>query len=204
MGAILPRGSDRDGSHMPDSTPPTECTIPQPGPSAEHDSGSDEPEVPCGECRQSAGRCCSASLNIRSARGEIGRMRKDFWFLIALSLLCLAGSAAAQTDPAWTEPFPPHHVIGNVYYVGSKGLASYLITTPQGHILINSSLRNLGSAHPGQRREARLSFQRHQDPADQPCPWRPLRGQRSDKRNDRRQILCDGRGRTGDRIGWPG
>ena len=28
----------------------------------------------------------------------------------------------------------------NIYYVGSKGLASYLITTPEGHILINSSL----------------------------------------------------------------
>jgi len=37
------------------------------------------------------------------------------------------------------EPFPAHRVIGNVYYVGSKALASYLITTPEGHILINSS-----------------------------------------------------------------
>jgi metallo-beta-lactamase class B len=35
-------------------------------------------------------------------------------------------------------PFPPHRVIGNVYYVGSKELATYLITTPEGHILINS------------------------------------------------------------------
>src|SRR6478735_9164354 len=67
-------------------------------------------------------------------------MRKAFLSLIALPLLCLAGSAAAQGDPAWTEPFPAHKVIGNVYYVGSKGLASYLITTPEGHILINSSL----------------------------------------------------------------
>jgi metallo-beta-lactamase class B len=37
------------------------------------------------------------------------------------------------------EPFPAHRVIGNVYYVGSKELASYLITTPDGHMLINSS-----------------------------------------------------------------
>jgi metallo-beta-lactamase class B len=38
----------------------------------------------------------------------------------------------------WYEPFPAHRVVGNVYYVGSKDLASYLITTPEGHILINS------------------------------------------------------------------
>jgi metallo-beta-lactamase class B len=37
-------------------------------------------------------------------------------------------------------PFPPHRVIGNIYYVGTKGLASYLVTTPEGNILINSSL----------------------------------------------------------------
>jgi metallo-beta-lactamase class B len=37
------------------------------------------------------------------------------------------------------EPFPAHRVVGNVYYVGSKQLATYLITTPEGHILINSS-----------------------------------------------------------------
>ncbi len=38
-----------------------------------------------------------------------------------------------------TTAFPPHRVIGNIYYVGSKSLASYLIATPQGLILINSS-----------------------------------------------------------------
>src|SRR4249920_149532 len=35
-------------------------------------------------------------------------------------------------------PFPPHKVIGNLYYVGTRTLASFLVTTPQGHILINS------------------------------------------------------------------
>jgi metallo-beta-lactamase class B len=44
--------------------------------------------------------------------------------------------AAAQRGDA---PFTAHKVVGNVYYVGSTALASYLIATPQGHILINSS-----------------------------------------------------------------
>src|SRR6476646_1956803 len=64
--------------------------------------------------------------------------------LLRFSLLALAFATGlhAQVDPEWTEPFPPHHIIGNVYYVGSKGLASYLITTPEGNILVNSSLES--------------------------------------------------------------
>jgi len=38
-----------------------------------------------------------------------------------------------------TTPFTPHKVIGNIYYVGTRSLSSYLITTPQGHILVNST-----------------------------------------------------------------
>ena len=49
-------------------------------------------------------------------------------------------NALGQNDPSWTEPFPPFRIVGNLYYVGTKGLANYLITTPQGHILINSDL----------------------------------------------------------------
>jgi metallo-beta-lactamase class B len=55
---------------------------------------------------------------------------------VATPVLALACAAVGQAD--WYEPFPAHKVIGNVYYVGSKDLASYLITTPEGHILINS------------------------------------------------------------------
>ncbi len=57
-------------------------------------------------------------------------------FTAATLSLALAWAAVGQAD--WYEPFPAHKVIGNVYYVGSKDLASYLITTPEGHILINS------------------------------------------------------------------
>jgi CubicO group peptidase (beta-lactamase class C family)/glyoxylase-like metal-dependent hydrolase (beta-lactamase superfamily II) len=55
-----------------------------------------------------------------------------------LTSLALAMAAIAQGPSDWYEPFPPHKVIGNVYYVGSKDLATFLITTPDGHILINS------------------------------------------------------------------
>ena len=73
-------------------------------------------------------------------------------------LLCLGCSAAlwAQDNPEWTEPFPPHQIIANLYYVGSKDLASFLITTPEGHILINS---NLESSVPSIRQNVeRLGF----------------------------------------------
>ena len=67
-------------------------------------------------------------------------MSKMFRFLIFTFMLVFAGSALAQETPDWTNPFPPYRIIGNIYYVGSQGLASYLITTPQGNILINSNL----------------------------------------------------------------
>ncbi len=64
-------------------------------------------------------------------------LRRISLFILALFL---AGNLLAQADPSWTEPFPAFKIVGNVYYVGSRGLASYLITTPKGHILINSNL----------------------------------------------------------------
>src|SRR5438094_8611550 len=38
-----------------------------------------------------------------------------------------------------TTQFPPHKIIGNIYYVGTRTLSSFLIVTPQGNILINST-----------------------------------------------------------------
>ena len=57
-----------------------------------------------------------------------------------LLMFVFACSAFAQGNPEWTTNHAPFRVIGEVYYVGSKDLASYLITTPQGLILINSNL----------------------------------------------------------------
>jgi len=51
-------------------------------------------------------------------------------------------AANQNVPPDWTESFPAFKIAGNVYYVGSRGLASYLITTPSGHVLINSNLES--------------------------------------------------------------
>jgi len=57
--------------------------------------------------------------------------------LLALSALPLL-TAQNNTADQWSQPFPPHKIVGNLYYVGSSELASFLIVTPDGDILINS------------------------------------------------------------------
>ncbi len=59
--------------------------------------------------------------------------------LICITVCSWSTITGAEQPSAWMEPFPPHKIAGNLYYVGSKDLASYLIATPEGHILINSS-----------------------------------------------------------------
>jgi metallo-beta-lactamase class B len=68
------------------------------------------------------------------------RRRAVLFLAVAILALSLAGPALAQQrNPKWMEPFPPFRIAGNLYYVGSRDLASYLIATPEGNILINSS-----------------------------------------------------------------
>lgn len=63
-----------------------------------------------------------------------------------VALLPFAGVAQAQTVKdflaavrvKWNTPTEPFKIIDNVYYVGTDGLASYLITSPQGHILVDT------------------------------------------------------------------
>jgi len=59
---------------------------------------------------------------------------------LILGLLLSAPRLHAQTNPDWITPIAPFRIAGNLYYVGSKDLASYLIVTREGDILINSSL----------------------------------------------------------------
>jgi len=64
------------------------------------------------------------------------RIHRIPWVLLGLFGASIGSAQNNRTD--WNKPFPPHKVIGNIYYVGSEQLGSFLITTPEGHILINS------------------------------------------------------------------
>ena len=60
-------------------------------------------------------------------------------------IMATSGAAAAQTEQDRTQDrvaFPAHKIIGNINYVGTGTLNSYLITTPQGHILINTNFED--------------------------------------------------------------
>ncbi|MDB6111539.1 MAG: metallo-beta-lactamase precursor [Pedosphaera sp.] len=91
--------------------------------------------------------------------------------MVLCSLLFLVGSAletGAQSTPlaaplktnapvlsenqvikkmwdAWNAPIKPFRIMGNVYYVGTAGISSFLITTPQGHVLIDTGFEATGS-----------------------------------------------------------
>jgi metallo-beta-lactamase class B len=63
---------------------------------------------------------------------------------LALSLVALSFgvAVAGHNKPDWTKPIAPFRMADGLYYVGSKDLASYLVVTPQGNILINSGLES--------------------------------------------------------------
>jgi metallo-beta-lactamase class B len=62
--------------------------------------------------------------------------------LAGLAALSVSACASQGGVPgamwSWNRPFAPYQVIGNVYYVGSNQIAQFLITTPAGHILLDS------------------------------------------------------------------
>jgi metallo-beta-lactamase class B len=57
--------------------------------------------------------------------------------IIIVLFLAAAATVFGQGDISDKE-FPAHKIIGNTYFVGSDTHSSFLITTPQGHILVNT------------------------------------------------------------------
>jgi metallo-beta-lactamase class B len=75
----------------------------------------------------------------REREGVIGRRK-----VLATALAGLVGTAcSAQAGVpgamwTWNYAFPPYQVIDNVHYVGTSEIAQFLITTPEGHLLLDS------------------------------------------------------------------
>ena len=68
-------------------------------------------------------------------------------FLVSFTLVLLAACSVptnlhAQIDPTWTTQVVPFRIADNLFYVGSQDLASFLVVTPQGNILINANLES--------------------------------------------------------------
>ena len=76
--------------------------------------------------------------------------------LAAIAVVVAAGTLAAQQGPAlfsdaWYQQFrgpysaaaEPFRIVGNIHYVGAANIASYLITTPQGHLLIDTGMTEM-------------------------------------------------------------
>jgi metallo-beta-lactamase class B len=75
----------------------------------------------------------------------MGVFNKGRAFVLTAAVAGLPLVAAAQTVEDRTQDkvaFPAHKIIGNLYYVGTGTLNSYLITTPQGHVLINTNFED--------------------------------------------------------------
>ena len=80
--------------------------------------------------------------------------------ILFVFVCCLAGYAAADPAPAvaavpgraWVQklfdglkaPVPPRRLVGNIYYVGASGVSSFLITTPAGHLLLDTGFADTG------------------------------------------------------------
>jgi metallo-beta-lactamase class B len=60
--------------------------------------------------------------------------------LLLAILLAFALKPCFAVPADWTTPIAPFRISGNLYYVGSRDLASYLVVTPNGNILINANL----------------------------------------------------------------
>jgi metallo-beta-lactamase class B len=82
-----------------------------------------------------------------------GRPKRGRGLIVGYFCLVLLGAAHLHAQPAglpegftfpegWTKPFPGHRVIGNLYAVGTYDLGVFLITSDEGHILINTGLED--------------------------------------------------------------
>ncbi|HUO85576.1 MAG TPA: subclass B3 metallo-beta-lactamase [Thermoanaerobaculia bacterium] len=64
-------------------------------------------------------------------------MKRILLFLLTMTI---PGLGLADHPASWMTPVEPFRIVGNVWYVGTADLGSFLITTPEGHILLDAPM----------------------------------------------------------------
>ena len=62
--------------------------------------------------------------------------------ILGFTLFFACAARLDAQNEGWARPFPGHRVIANLYAVGTYGLGVFLITSEQGHVLINTGLED--------------------------------------------------------------
>ena len=70
-------------------------------------------------------------------------MRAQSFALVMTFALAASAEVGGELHGKSSAPVEPFRVVGNIYYVGAYDIASYLITTPRGHILIDTGTREM-------------------------------------------------------------
>jgi hypothetical protein len=75
---------------------------------------------------------------------------------------------ADETSRSWNKPVAPFRIAGNLYYVGAVEITSYLITTPEGHFLLDGGFVENRAADRAQHHRARIPIDGREIPVEQP------------------------------------
>jgi len=102
-----------------------------------------------GACLVRAAKTGCRHRFINPARREyplrIVRITLSLFMLLSLNAARTATQPRAADRKTWTESAEPFHIVGPIFYVGTRGLGIYLITTPAGHILLNGGMSGSAS-----------------------------------------------------------
>lgn len=68
------------------------------------------------------------------------KFRIDIKAIAMIMAAIVSSPALASYPPEWSAPVKPFYIAGNIYYVGTKGLAAYLIVSDRSAVLLNGTL----------------------------------------------------------------
>jgi metallo-beta-lactamase class B len=117
---------------------------------------------------------------------------------VLAGLLAACGAALALAQPSgepspWSRPTPPFRIAGPIHYVGTEELAAYLITTTEGHILLDGAeARSAPLIEQSIRALILLISQAHFDQVGSLAHFKQLSGARVEVMRGDDTLLADG------------